>query len=147
MKLKHIAFLFGLLVPAMAQAQNYSLEWSAISGSAGTGSSGEYSVAATVGQPAAGGTTAKGNYDLAAGFWEVPGGPGLTIQFTAPNTIVISWPVPELGCFVLQEAATLNPPSGWTDVPATVTYANGVDHVTVTLTGQKEYYRLVSPCQ
>lgn len=147
MKLRHVAILLALFIPALSQAQNYSMAWSAVGGSGGTGSSGPYSVASTVGQANAGGPMSAGNYDSTVGFWEVAGGPGLTIRFVAPDTVVISWPVPELGCFALEVTSSLSPPSVWDAVPATVTFANGVDQVTTTLTGRMQYYRLVSPCQ
>jgi hypothetical protein len=135
-----------MLMPWLASAQSYSIEWSAIGGGGATASGGQYSLASTIGQAAAGGPATGGPYDANAGFWEVPGGPELTIQFTAPGTIVISWPVPALGCFALQETASLSPLL-WEDMANPVTFADGVDQVTVTLTGKTQYYRLISPCQ
>jgi hypothetical protein len=111
-----------------------------------TANGGRYSVASTIGQAAAGGPATGGPYDMNAGFLEIPGGPELTIQFTATDTIVLFWPVPALGCFALQETASLSA-SPWEDLANPVTFAYGVDHVTVTLTGKTQYYRLISPCQ
>jgi len=106
------------------------MEWSAIGGGGATASGGQYSVASTIGQAAVGGPATGGPYDANAGFWEVPGGPELTIQFRAPDTIVISWPVPALGCFALQETVSLSA-SPWEDMVNPVTFADGVDQVTV----------------
>jgi len=135
-----------MLLPWLASAQNYSMEWSAIGGGGATASGGQYSLASTIGQAAAGEPATGGPYEATAGFWEIPGGPELTIQFTALDTIVISWPAPALGCFTLQETASLNA-SPWEDMTNPVTFADGVDQVTVTLTGKTQYYRLISPCQ
>jgi hypothetical protein len=135
-----------MLMAWRALAQNYSMDWSAIGGGGATASGGQYSLASTIGQAAAGGPATGGPYDANAGFGEVPGGPELTIQFTVPDTIVISWPAPAMGCFALQEIANLSAPQ-WEDMAKSVTFADGVDQVTVTLTGKTQYYRLISPCQ
>jgi hypothetical protein len=135
-----------MLIAWLASAQNYSMDWSAIGGGGATASGGPYSLASTIGQTAVGGPASGGPYEANTGFWEVPGGPELTIRFTAPDTIVISWPATALGCFALQETASLNA-SQWEDMANPVTFADGVDQVTVTLTGKTQYYRLISPCQ
>src|SRR5260221_8763051 len=66
---------------AVAQAGiTSSMNWSCTAGGGGASSGGTFSVVATVGQPAAGGS-ASGDYSLAAGFWgtemlvQTPGAP------------------------------------------------------------------------
>jgi hypothetical protein len=69
-----------MLMPRLASAQNHSMDWSAVGGGGATASSGQYSVASTIGQATVGGPATGGPYDANAGFWEVPGGPELTIH-------------------------------------------------------------------
>jgi len=155
-------FLVAALLLAGSQsglnAQQYSVGWSATLGGGGsavtglggggTMTGGQYSLAASIGQVGAGGPTGGGQYILNGGFWEVPGGPDLSIQFTAPDTLTLSWPMPALGCFVLQQTASVDPLLiNWVDVPNPVTFANGMDQVVVTVSGSTEFYRLLSPCQ
>jgi len=114
---------------------------------------GQYNLSASIGQVGAGGPGAGGNYVVDSGFWEKPGGPELCYQLNnppgGPPSLTISWGAAALGCFVLQQTSSIDPQLvNWVGVPnAEVSFANGVDSVTVTLTDSTaQYYRLVSPC-
>ncbi len=62
----------GLLVPILGSAQNYSINWSAIDGGAGSSTGGVYSVRGTIGQADAGGPLTNGQYSITGGFWALP---------------------------------------------------------------------------
>ncbi len=80
-------------------------------------------VTGTIGQPDAGLMT-SGNLTLAGGFWalygvaaiQTPGLPLLRLIHTPTNTVVASWPLPDLG-FRLQASSDLSSGSAWSDVP------------------------------
>ena len=75
----------GLLVPALAFAQSYSVDWYNIAGGGGTSTNGTYQVSGTSGQHDASGMMTGGNYSLTGGFWalinvvQTPGAPTLYI--------------------------------------------------------------------
>ena len=83
--MKKLLLLFGLLVPAITLAQQYTIDWYKIAGGGGTSTGGTYQVSGTIGQPDASGTTSGGNYTLTGGFWsliavvQTAGAPTLTI--------------------------------------------------------------------
>ena len=52
--MKKLFLLFGLLIPALSQAQNYSIDWYKIAGGGGTSIGGNYSTSGTIGQQDAG---------------------------------------------------------------------------------------------
>jgi hypothetical protein len=138
---------FLVLVSAVALcAQNHTIDWSTIAGGGGTSAGNQYTLSGTIGQWDAGGPEVAGNYSLTGGFWQLPGGPLLTIRLTGPNTVVVSWPAAALGCFVLQQTASLTAPI-WVNTPTPVAYANGVDSVVVPIPPTQQFYRLVSNCQ
>ena len=95
-----------------ASAQQYSIDWSKVSGGGGTSTGGVYSVSGTIGQHDAGTTMSGGNFSLTGGFWsflslvQTPGAPLLSIRYTTTNTAVVSWPSPSTG-FTLQFATDL----------------------------------------
>src|SRR5215475_6727025 len=105
--MKGIIILLAIMSWSWCQAQTYSIDWFTIDGGGGTSTGGVYSVAGTIGQSDAG-HLSGGNYTLDGGFWGVlaavqsPGAPNLTIQLTATNTVMISWPAPSTG-FNLQQ--------------------------------------------
>jgi hypothetical protein len=93
--IKRLFLLFGLLIPALGQAQNYSIDWFKVAGGGGTSSNGQYSVSGTIGQQDAGGPMTGGNYSLTGGFWslyavQTPGAPLLTITYVGGQAVV-SW--------------------------------------------------------
>jgi hypothetical protein len=108
--MKKIILLFGLLVPAMGFAQQYSIDWYKIAGGGGTSTSAIYSVSGTIGQPDASMAMSGGSYSLTGGFWAIyaaqtPGAPLLTIIHVGTQAIV-SWPSPSTG-FILQTNGNL----------------------------------------
>ena len=105
--MKKLILLIGMLMPALGQAQSYSIDWYKISGGGGTSSGSNYTVSGTIGQHDAGGPMTNGQYSLTGGFWVVSavqtvGSPLLTIVVNAPNSVKISWPSPSTG-FLLQQ--------------------------------------------
>ena len=95
-----------------ASAQQYSSDWSRVSGGGGTSTGGVYAVSSTLGQHDAGTTMSGGNFSLTGGFWsflslvQTPGAPLLSIRYTTTNTAVVSWPSPSTG-YSLQSATDL----------------------------------------
>src|ERR1035438_9686891 len=67
--MKKLFLLFGLLVPALSQAQSYSIDWYKVSGGGGTSTNGQYAITGTIGQHDAGGPMTSGSYSLTGGFW------------------------------------------------------------------------------
>ncbi|MBC8096259.1 MAG: hypothetical protein H7Y43_10630, partial [Akkermansiaceae bacterium] len=70
--MKKLFLTFGLLIPATAFAQSYSIDWHTIDGGGGTSTGGVYSVSGTIGQHDAGGPMTGGSYSLTGGFWALP---------------------------------------------------------------------------
>ena len=109
--MKKIVLMFGLLIPSLGIAQNYSIDWYKVAGGGGTSTGGTYQVSGTIGQPDAGGPMTGGNYSMTGGFWaliaavQTPGAPTLTITYSG-NQAVISWPASVTG-FTLQTNTTL----------------------------------------
>src|SRR5277367_4334912 len=101
--------LFGLLLPALGQAQTYSIDWHKIAGGGGTstGTNGAtvYAVSGTIGQHDASTAMSGGNYSLTGGFWslisvvQTPGAPFLTIT-QSTGSATVSWPSPSTGYYL-----------------------------------------------
>ena len=124
--MKRLIFLFSVLLPALAFAQNYSIDWYKIKGGGGTSTNGQYSLTGTIGQHDAGGPMTGGNFSLTGGFWAVvqtPGAPLLTITHSG-NSVVITWPSPSTG-FALQTNSNVANVAGWLNFGGTVN-DNGV---------------------
>src|SRR5665213_320184 len=115
--MKKLFLIFGLLIPALGQAQNYSIDWHKIAGGGGTSSNGQYSVSGTIGQHDAGGPMSGGNFSVTGGFWslisvvQTSGAPTLTITHSG-NNVIVSWQSPATG-FVLQQNDNLSA-ANWT---------------------------------
>ncbi len=112
--MKHIIILIGLLIPSLAFAQNYAIDWYKIAGGGGTSTGGTYQVSGTIGQPDASGAMTGGNYSLTGGFWslyavQTPGAPLLTITYSG-NQAIVSWP-PSVTGWTLQTNANLATPT------------------------------------
>src|SRR5580692_962925 len=100
--MKKLIILSSLLLPFLASAQNYSIDWYKVSGGGGTSTGGVYSVSGTIGQHDSGGPMIGGNYSLTGGFWALyavqsPGAPVLSIKLTTTNTAMVYWPSPSTG--------------------------------------------------
>ena len=104
---KTILVLFATMLSSLAGFSQYSIDWFTIDGGGGTSTGGVYAVSGTLGQPDAG-QLRGGNYTLEGGFWSVvaavqsSGAPFLTVQLTATNSVIISWPAASEG-WLLQE--------------------------------------------
>ena len=142
--MKYLSLLPLLLTASTACAQNYSLDWSKVSGGGGTSTGGVYSVSGTIGQPDAGPAMTNGLYAVTGGFWvlptavQTPGSPKLSIASASPGTATISWTSSTSG-FVLQENLHLSP-VGWTNSPS-----GGTNPVTVPVALPTKFYRLFKP--
>ena len=147
MVMKRLLLLFGLLLPALGFAQQYTIGWYKIAGGGGASSGGVYSVNGTIGQPDAGAMSGNG-YTLEGGFWSVlatvqgSGPPPLTIQPTATNTIVISWPA-NAGDWVLQESAT-GAAGTWSNVSTPPVLVDGTMQVILPASESANQFRLVA---
>lgn len=137
--------LLGVLVPAVAFAQSYAIDWYQIAGGGGTSTGGGYAVSGTLGQPAAGAGNAPagGGYALTGGFWayyavQTPGAPVLTIRY-AGNQAVIAWS-PAAPGWTLQTNANLAS-GAWGNYPGVV--VNG--SVTNAPPTGNVFFRLIQP--
>jgi hypothetical protein len=113
--MKKLILLFGLLIPSLAFAQQYSINWYKVAGGGGTSTGGTYQVTGTIGQPDASGALTGGNYSLTGGFWslisvvQTPGAPLLTITYSG-NQAVVSWS-PSVSGWTLQTNVNLATPT------------------------------------
>jgi hypothetical protein len=146
--MKKISLLFGLLIPAISFAQQYSIDWYKIAGGGGTSAGGTYQVSGTIGQPDASGAMTGGNYSLTGGFWslisvvQTGGLPNLTITH-AGNSVIVSWL--DTGSYTLQQNSNLAASAGWTTSGYTITTANGTNSITITQPTGNLFFRLANP--
>ena len=137
--------LFGLLVPALSQAQSYSIDWYKVSGGGGTSTNGQYAVTGTIGQPDAGGAMTGGNYSLTGGFWslisvaQTPGAPALLISHSGV-TVTIYWQ--NVSGWTLQQNNNLTVPANWS-ASGGVTTANGTNSITIPSPTGNLFFRLM----
>ena len=142
-------FLIAIaLVPFVSFAQNYSIDWSKISGGGGTSTNGVYSLSGTIGQHDAG-TMTGGNFALDGGFWSIgtavqtPGSPKLTLTIVG-NNYVLSWPTAS-ATFRLEANGNIGNEAGWGTVPQGQTTVGGTTSVTIPISGGTSLYRLKNP--
>jgi hypothetical protein len=146
--MKKWIFLFSWLVPALSQAQSYSIAWYKVAGGGGTSGNGQYSVTGTIGQPEAGTAMTGGNYSLTGGFWslialvQTPGAPNLSITHTG-NSVIVSWP--NTGSYKLQQNSNLAVSADWTTSGYSISASNGTNSITVTPTTGNLFFRLSDP--
>jgi hypothetical protein len=145
--MKKIILLIGLLIPIIAFAQPYSINWYKVSGGGGASSNGQYVLSGTIGQHDAGGPMTGGTYSLTGGFWALfavatPGAPSLTITYSGGSAIV-SWPATATG-FLLQTNSSLAT-TNWVNDTSPVTTSSGTNSVTVTPPVNHLFFRLVNP--
>jgi hypothetical protein len=151
--MKKWILLFGLFLPALSQARDYSINWYKVAGgggtSAGTNGGSIYSVSGTIGQPDASGALTGGSYSVTGGFWSMlgvaptPGAPALAISH-AGGSVVVSWPSSPAG-FTLQQNANLAAPNNWTASSYAITTANGTNSITITPLAGNLFFRLANP--
>lgn len=132
-----------------AHGQPFSIDWFTIDGGGGTSTDGIYSASGTIGQPDANPQSMTGgDFTLTGGFWsllavQTPGAPLLTIQLTATNTVLASWPSPSTG-FGLQQNSDLNT-TNWTAVPQPPADNGTRKFIIVNPPSGHRFYRLFKP--
>jgi hypothetical protein len=142
--MKKLLLLFGLLVPTISFAQQYSIDWYKIAGGGGTSAGGTYQVSSTIGQPDASGTMTGGNYSLSGGFWsliavvQTTGLANLTIIHVG-NSVIIFWP--DTGNYTLQQNSNLVG-GAWATSGYIITTNNGTNSITVTPPTGNLFFRL-----
>jgi hypothetical protein len=142
--MEKLILLFGLLIPALSQAQSYSIDWYKIAGGSGTSTGGTYQVSGTIGQPEAGAAMIGGNYSVNGGFWSlisvVPtlGAPALTIT-QGGNGVKISWAYPATG-WTLQQNSDLATANWYTSGGISNDGTN--NFITITPSAGKLFFRL-----
>jgi hypothetical protein len=129
----------GLLFAVACSARTDTLDWSAFVGGAGTSTSADYSVDATIGQPAAG-HAASASYTLDVGFWSIAGAPYLWVVRTPTNTVYIWWTLTDVAWKLQACAALLPGGSSWTERPYQTNGPNCF-YLEAPATGKK-FYRL-----
>ena len=144
---RSLLIMCGLLIAGVFSLQaQYSIDWYSIDGGGGTSTGGVYSISGTIGQPDAG-TLSGGNYTLQGGFWAVvvavqtPGAPTLSIQMTATNSVVVSWPAPSTG-WVLQDNGDAGNTNTWGNVSSTPITVAPDKQVIVAPPAGNRFYRL-----
>ena len=147
--MKKLSLLFGLLIPALSQAQSYSIDWCKIGGGGGTSTGGTYQVSGTIGQPDAGAAISGGQYSVTGGFWsliavvQTVGAPMLTILH-ATNSVTVSWPLASAG-FALQQNSNVANSAGWSPYGGTVNTNSSVNSVTISPPTGNLFFRLSHP--
>jgi hypothetical protein len=127
-----------------ALGQQYSVDWSKVSGGGGTTTGGVYTVSGTVGQHDSGGPMTGGNYSVTGGFWSLisvvptPGAPRLAISRSG-TTVTVYWQ--NVSGWSLQQNSNLTAPAGWT-ASSGVTTANGTNYLNLTSPTGRLFFRL-----
>jgi len=146
--MKILSIIPLLLTVSAACAQNYSIDWSKISGGGGTSTGSVYSVSGTIGQADAGVALSGGNYSVTGGYWsllsvvQTPGAPLLTITRSGAN-LIVSWPSPSTG-FSLQENTNLAT-TNWASFPGPVGDDGTTKRVTNSAPLGNKFFRLMHP--
>ena len=138
--------LLGLLLPAVSNAQSYSIDWYKIAGGGGTSTNGQYSLSGTIGQHDAGAPMTGGNYSLTGGFWslfsvvQTTGAPTLHISHSG-NTVTIYWQ--DVSGWNLQQNGNLANSNGWSASGGWST-SNGTNYLNLVSPGGNLFFRLKS---
>jgi len=142
-----LSVVAAILLPAMAGAQSYAVNWHKVSGGGGTSSNATYSISGTIGQHDASGAMSGGGYSVTGGFWAIyalytPGLPLLHIRYVGPNSVIVYWL--NTGSYSLRTNRVVNT-TNWVDYGGTVTTANGTNSVTFTPPKGNLFFRLSNP--
>jgi hypothetical protein len=140
----------ALLIPLLLVAQEFEMDWYAVTAGGGEASGGDFTLSATVGQPEAG-DMAGGDFALTSGFWSIvpatepPPALSLNVRLDAGH-LIISWPETGGAGFLLEQASALAAPGGtWDTVNVTPQTSNGIKTVRIPLTVGSRFYRLHQP--
>jgi hypothetical protein len=145
--MKKLFLFFGLLLPSLGFAQQYSVGWYKISGGGGTSTGATYQVTGTIGQPDAGGALTGGGYSLTGGFWslisivQTTGAPALTIT-SSGGVVKIAWPYPSTG-WTLQQNLDLTTTS-WSTTGGIANDGTN-NYITITSPTGNLFFRLTHP--
>jgi hypothetical protein len=145
--MKKLCLVFSLVIPWVASAQQYQINWFKVAGGGGTSTGSGYALTGTIGQDDAGGPMTGGGYSLSGGFWnsqtvaQTTVGLGLTIVRTGTNTVVVSWPAPAPGWELLETPSLTG--GSWTNVAATPVQTSGRMQVVEPLSAGNRFYRLM----
>jgi hypothetical protein len=145
--MKKLFLLLGLLIPGIAFAQSYSIDWHKIAGGGGVSTGGVYQVSGTIGQPDAGSAMNGGNYSVTSGFWslisvvQISGAPALLVSH-AGNTVTVYWQ--NVSGWSLQQNNNLTLPANWSGSGG-VTTSSGTNYLNVTSPTGNLFFRLQQP--
>jgi hypothetical protein len=147
--MKNWILFFGLFIPALGQAQNYSIDWFKVAGG-GTNDGIIYSLAGTIGQQDASTALTGGAYALTGGFWslvavvQMSAAPNLSITHSG-NSVIVSWP--NTGSYTLQQNSNLAVAADWTTsgYPVTTNSPFGTNRITITPPKGNLFFRLANP--
>ena len=137
-----------LLIPALSNAQSYSIDWYKVAGGGGSSSNGQYSLSGSIGQQDAGGAMTGGNYSVTGGFWSLiavvqsPGAPTLTITRSG-NSVIVSW-LSSTNGFTLQHNSNLAT-TNWTAGGYAISTNGAVESITISPPTGNLFFRLASP--
>jgi hypothetical protein len=142
--------ILAMLLSAFADgAQSDAVDWSVIPGGGGVSTNARYSLAGSIGQPAAGLAMSGGNYSLTGGFWslisvvQTAGAPTLGISHAA-GQVVISWSTPATNWTLLQNS-NLAAGAGWVSSGYPVSSTNGTSSITISAPTGNLFFRLSQP--
>ena len=144
--------VFVLLIPALSQAQSYSIPWYKVAGggstSTGTNGGNVYSVSGTIGQHDASLAMSGGTYSLTGGFWSLisvvqsAGAPTLTITQSG-NNVIVSW-LSSTNGLTLQQTSNLAT-TNWTAGGYAISTNGAVESITISPPTGNLFFRLASP--
>jgi hypothetical protein len=143
------ALVVLLASSALVAGQDFSFDWSSVTGGGGQSSGGDFTLDATIGQPEAG-AMSGGDFELSGGLWSMVtslenlGAPSLSLTVTGAQ-VVLSWPAGNGFGFALEETVALAiPPSAtiWSNLNQTPQHTNGVLSVQLPMASSNRFYRL-----
>jgi hypothetical protein len=143
--MKKLLLMLVMMMPFLASAQTYSINWYKVAGGGGTATGGVYSLNGTIGQHDASVAMTGGSYSLTGGFWalisvvQTPGLPNLTITHSG-NSVIVSWP--DTGTYSLQQNPSVSIPSGWIPSGYSITTTNGTNSITIPSPSGNLFFRL-----
>jgi len=143
--MKNLILVLSLLVPGLAFAQTYSVDWYKIAGGGGTSTGGTYQVSGTIGQADASDAMTGGSYSLTGGFWSIisvvqsAGVPNLLIVPNGANSVQIRWP--NTGTYTLLQNGSLST-TNWVTSAYSISTANGTNSITITPPAGNLFFRL-----